>query len=224
MARLYVVGTPIGNREDLTPRAARILSSVPIILCEDTRVTHKILVGLTAVGRTISLHQHSTDEKLGAVLAQIVELGEGAYVSDAGTPNVADPGGRLVAMAHERGIEVVAIPGPSAVAAALSICGFPADHFQFLGFLPHKKGRETLFRRIAETEETVVLYESPHRLLKTLDALQAAQPLRLAAVCRELTKIHESVIRGTLTAVRQHFIDHPDEVRGEIVIIVSTIS
>ena len=218
---LYVVGTPIGNLGDVTSRIKEILSSVDVVLCEDTRVSRTLLAHIGSTARMVSLHQHSTPAQLERIVLDIVGGKTAAYISDAGTPGISDPGGKLVDVAYGHGVSVVGIPGPSAVTTALSISGFPTDSFLFLGFLPHKKGRETLFRRIAETEETVVLYESPHRLLKTLDSLLRLRLNRRIAVCRELTKMHESVIRGSVEEVQKHFLDHPDQVRGEIVLIIA---
>jgi 16S rRNA (cytidine1402-2'-O)-methyltransferase len=219
-ATLYIVGTPIGNLQDVTARTREILAQVEMVICEDTRVTAKLLIHVTVKKPLISIRQHSLDHDLDQVLAKIAGGQSAVYVTDAGMPNVADPGGRLVERAYQQGINVVSVPGPSALTAALSVSGLPADRFLFLGFLPHKKGRQTLFQRIAETAETVVLFESPHRLMKTLESLMGIIPNRTMAVCRELTKIHESVVRGTVTEVRKHYQDHADEVRGEIVIII----
>jgi 16S rRNA (cytidine1402-2'-O)-methyltransferase len=220
-ATLAVVGTPIGNLGDITERAREILSSVDLVLCEDTRVTRNLLKHIGSSVKMISIHHHSTDEAMRRVLQQVADGASAAYVSDAGTPGISDPGGKLVAMAYEMGITVLGIPGPSAVTTALSMSGFPADRFLFLGFLPHKKGRETLYQRIADAEETVVLYESPHRILRTLTSLSGMIPNKQVAVCRELTKIHESVVRGSFAEAIKHFTDHPDQVRGEVVLVIS---
>lgn len=220
MSTLYIVGTPIGNLEDFTFRAKRILQSVEAIACEDTRVTRKLLDHYDITTPTLSIHQHSDPAKLQGLLSRIIQGADIAYVTDAGMPSIADPGTQLVALAQRYNVRIEVIPGPTALTSALAVAGFPADRFRFLGFPPHKKGRQTLFRQIAETDETVVLYESPHRLLKTLDALQAVMPHRQLAVCRELTKIHETVFRGTAGAAEHHYTHHPDEVRGEIVIVI----
>lgn len=222
MGRLLVVGTPIGHRGDLSPRAREAFKSAVMILCEDTRVTRKLLVDVATTAPTRSIHHHSTAAELDRAL-DAVATGDVVYVSDAGTPGISDPGGKLVARAHARNIPVVVIPGPSALTAALSVSGFPTDRFRFLGFLPHKKGRETLYQEIVASDETIAFFESPHRLMKTLEALLRLSLNRPLAVCRELTKIHESVVRGTISDVHQHFLDHPDEVRGEIVIVISAL-
>lgn len=220
MGILFIVGTPIGNLEDITLRAKRILGEVDLVVCEDTRVTKKLLQEHGIVKNTISLHQHSTPADVDRVLDRVAQGQQVAFVTDAGMPGVADPGGKVVARAVERGLKIESVPGPTALTTAAALSGLPTDRFLFLGFLPHKKGRETLFRRIAETAETVILYESPHRLLKTLTSLVGIAGDRTVAVCRELTKIHESIVRGTGEEVLKHFQEHPDEVRGEVVIII----
>lgn len=218
--KLYVVGTPIGNLEDLTFRAKRILSTVSSIACEDTRVTKKLLDHYAITTPTVSLHHHTPPAGLDELLDRVQAGQAVAVVTDAGMPGVSDPGGKLVARAVERGMDVESVPGPSALTTAASLSGVPTDNFMFLGFLPHKKGRETLFKRIAAADETVVLYESPHRLMKTLESLAATVPGKHVVVCRELTKLHESVVRGLAGEVRQYYAEHPDEVRGEVVILV----
>lgn len=222
LGTLYVVGTPIGHLGDMTYRGVEVLQSVTVVACEDTRVTKILLKHYRITTPTTSFHQHTDQSKLNELVTSLQQGNDVALVTDAGTPGIADPGGKLVAAAVGQNIPVVTIPGPSAVAAALSISGFPADRFVFLGFLPHKKGRQTLFARIAATEETVVLYESPHRLMKTLESLEATIFDRPIAVGRELTKIHETVVRGTSADVLKHFSEHPDEVRGEVVIIIGS--
>lgn len=220
MATLYVVGTPIGNLEDFSFRAKRILETVAVIACEDTRVTKKLLSHYQITTPTISLHQHSDPAKIQSVISRVIQGEDVAYVTDAGMPAIADPGGLLVTTARENNLRIEVVPGPTALTSALAIAGFPADTFVFLGFLPHKKGRQTLFIEIAGMEQTVVLYESPHRLIKSLESLKTVIPNRQLAVCRELTKIHESVIRGNPGEVLSHFTHHPDEVRGEIVMVI----
>ncbi len=217
---LYVVGTPIGNLEDLTFRAKRVLSDVTVIACEDTRVTKKLLDHYQIATPTISIHHHTPASELDQFLDRLAGGANAAVVTDAGMPGVSDPGGKLIARATERGISIQSVPGPSALTTAVSLSGVPTDQFLFLGFLPHKKGRETLFKRIAATEEAVVLYESPHRLMKTLQSLMEVTPTKHIVVCRELTKIYESVVRGSAGEVVKYFTDHPDEVRGEVVIII----
>ncbi|MBI3572939.1 MAG: 16S rRNA (cytidine(1402)-2'-O)-methyltransferase [Candidatus Kerfeldbacteria bacterium] len=216
---LFVVGTPIGNLEDLTIRARRILGEVGLIACEDTRTTRKLVDHYGITTKLVSLHHHSTERDIDGVLAYVAE-GDVAIVTDAGMPGIADPGGKVVARAAALGLKVESVPGPAALTTAVALSGLPTDRFLFLGFLPHKKGRETLFRRIAATEETVILYESPHRLLKTLESLVKLTNSRQVVVARELTKVHESVIRGTALHVLKHFQDHLDQAKGEIVLVI----
>jgi 16S rRNA (cytidine1402-2'-O)-methyltransferase len=224
MGTLSVVATPIGNLGDITLRAVETLKNADVIACEDTRVTAKLLQRFGIEKPLVIYHARS-----GRIAATRVMqlLGEGkriALVTDAGTPGISDPGAELVAQVRERlgdDVSIEAIPGPAALTAALSITGIPCADFLFLGFLPHKKGRETLFKEMAGTKRTVVFYESPHRILKTLESLAKALPEdRVIATCRELTKIHESVIRGSAKEVLSHFHSNPEEVRGEFVVIV----
>lgn len=223
MNKFYIIGTPIGNLEDITYRAVRVLREVDLILCEDTRVT-KILLNKYEIQKpTMSYHSQSKISKLDKILEMISEGKTLALVSDAGTPTISDPGSMLVSKIRENftEIEVIAIPGPSALVSALSVSGLPASEFLFLGFLPHKKGRETLFKEISETERTVVFYESPHRILKTLDSLSKVTPDRKIVIAREITKIYEQVIFGRPEEVIKYFSLNPDKVRGEFVVMVS---
>lgn len=221
---LYVVATPIGNLEDITLRALRILKEVDLVLCEDTRVTKKLLNHYGVTTPVLSYHEHSGRAKEEKVFSALAEGSDVALVSDAGTPGISDPGGRLVAHARERfgeGVTVVAVPGPSALAAAVSVAGLPVSDFLFLGFLPHKKGRETLFKEIAASKRTVVFYESPHRLMKTLGSLAVhLASNRRIVVLKELTKIHEEAVSGTAEEVEAYFKKHSDKVRGEFVLAV----
>ncbi len=223
--KFYVVGTPIGNLEDITHRAIRILSEVDLILCEDTRVTKNLLNKYNLKTATFSYpsDNQATDTKFQNIFKQIEEGKTLALVSDAGTPTISDPGSVLVAKIKDKfpEIEIVAIPGPSAVISALSISGLPASDFVFLGFLPHKKGRETLFKEIAESERVMVFYESPHRVLKTLESLIKFVPNKKIVVARELTKIFEQTISGTPNEIFDFFTQNPDKVRGEFVFMVS---
>jgi 16S rRNA (cytidine1402-2'-O)-methyltransferase len=227
MPTLYIVATPIGNLEDVTLRAVRVLKEVDAILCEDTRVTKRLLERYGIATPTMSYHAQSTPSKVERVLALLEEGKSLALVSDAGTPTISDPGCLLVAQVRERfgdAVPVVPVPGPSAVLAALSVSGFPVSEFLFLGFLPHKKGRETLFKEIASSKRTVAFYESPHRILKTLGSLQQLlKPKRRILVSRELTKIHEENILGEPEEVFTHFVKNPDRVRGEFVVVVGGV-
>lgn len=236
MSTLSIIATPIGNLEDITLRALKVLAVADIILCEDTRVTKKLLDRHSINKKTISYHAHSKLSRVDEIIAYLKEGKNLALVSDAGTPGISDPGSELVKkVRHELvneirtgEIKIEAIPGPSALTSALSIAGVPCADFTFLGFLPHKKGRETLFKEIASSERTMVFYESPHRIIKTLESLMEhvsgnsdhAAPKKVT-VCRELTKLFEEVVQGTAKEVRDYFEEHQDKVRGEFVVIVS---
>jgi 16S rRNA (cytidine1402-2'-O)-methyltransferase len=223
MSTLYVVATPIGNLEDITLRAIRTLKEVKLILAEDTRVTKKLLMHYDISTPTMSYHANSKLAKLDRIVAMLEEGNDIALVSDAGTPAISDPGVELVAAVRRTlpDVRVITIPGPSALAAAVSIAGLPAAQFTFLGFLPHKKGRETLFKEIAEQERATVFYESPHRILKTLASLATHAPMRTIMIARELTKIYECTVYGTPAELLVYFDEHSDEVRGEFVVLVA---
>jgi 16S rRNA (cytidine1402-2'-O)-methyltransferase len=242
---LSVIGTPIGNLEDVTLRALRVLREADVILCEDTRVTKKLLARYKIAKPLLSYHEHSSIVKI----AEIVELLKGgknlALVTDAGTPGISDPGAQLVRQIRTHmesstsdvesircgEIKIEAVSGPSALTAALSVAGVPASEFVFLGFLPHKKGRETLFKEIAASERAMIFYESPHRILKTLESLKKfLSPtsrlnlevgLKRITVCRELTKIHEEVKSGSAAELLEFFNNNPEKVRGEFVVVVA---
>lgn len=224
---LFIVATPIGNLEDISLRALRVLREADMILCEDTRVTKKLLAKYEIVKPVESYHAHSEISKIEKAVALLQDGKNLALVSDAGTPAISDPGVLLVQKVRERfGNEarVVPIPGPSAVVAALSASGLPSSDFLFLGFLPHKKGRETLFKEIAASRRTVVFYESPHRITKALASLGAVlggQGARVVVVARELTKIHEEFIRGSSEEVADYFTKNPEKIRGEFVVMVA---
>ncbi len=225
--KLYIVATPIGNLEDITLRAIRVLKEVDMILCEDTRVTKRLLQKYEIDKPTMSYHAQSKLSKVEKIF-ELLEAGKNlALVSDAGTPTISDPGCMLVAQVREKfasGVEIIPIPGPSAVLSALSVSGFPSSEFLFLGFLPHKKGRETLFKEITSSKRTIVFYESPHRMEKTLASLaEHLEPERRILVSREITKIYEENVHGTLLEVVQYFLDHPDHIRGEFVVVVEGV-
>lgn len=218
---LYIVGTPIGNLQDVTQRALETLASVDVILCEDTRVTSKLLARYDIRKTLIAYHQHSKLSKTEHILAMLGEGKDIALVSDAGTPGISDPGGALVeAVVKEFGDEVtiVPIPGANGAVAALSVSGFPTDSFRFLGFPPHKKGRKTFFESIATMQETVVFYESKHRIEKALEALVVSISDRPIMVARELTKQFESLYRGTADECLKKL--KADKTLGEFVIVV----
>ncbi len=220
-ATLYVVATPLGNLGDLSPRAADLLRRVPVVAAEDTRRTRGLLSHLGASPTVLSFHAHSGERRLDAVLGILRDGRDVALVSDAGTPGVSDPGADLVAAARAADIVVIPIPGPSAVATALSAAGFPADRYLFLGFVPRKGGERTrLLTRAAEEEWSVVLFEAPTRLGTLLqDLTRLAGPERRAAVARELTKLHEEFRHGTLAELADYYSEH--EPRGEITVVVA---
>jgi 16S rRNA (cytidine1402-2'-O)-methyltransferase len=230
MSTLSVVATPIGNLEDITLRAVRVLLEADLILCEDTRVTAHLLShhGIVAKGRLASFpsNERAQGEVSGGAKKALDVLTSGghvALVSDAGTPGISDPGGTFVSLVRERvpEVKIEAIPGASALAAAVSIAGVPAPSFTFYGFLPHKKGRETLFREIANSDRASVFYESPHRIEKALAALAEFAPDRQIALCRELTKVFEEVARGTAAELLAAIEADPNKGRGEFVAVVA---
>lgn len=225
MGTLSVVATPIGNLGDITIRALDTLKAADVIACEDTRVTAKLLAHYEIQKPLLIFHAQSGKHATTRILQLLGEGKHVALVTDAGTPGVSDPGNELVRAVRDalrEDVTVEAIPGPAALTAALSIAGMPTHEFTFLGFLPHKKGRQTLFREIAEAERAMVFYESPHRIEKALQSLtEVLAPERKVSTLRELTKMYESVVEGTATEVQQHFVDYPDQVRGEFVVIVA---
>jgi len=224
MSTLYVVATPIGNLSDLSERAKATLSSVHTILCEDTRVTGKLLHVMEIDTPMMSYHQHSGQDKMKKVIELLEEGKDLALVTDAGTPAISDPGGRLVEqlVAHfGDDLTITPIPGPSAVIAALSVSGFPADEFIFLGFPPHKKGRQTFFDRVAALESTTVFYESTHRIMKTMAEIDKRMPERRVMVGRELTKMHETIYRGTASEVTAAL--ESTSIKGEFVIVIRSV-
>lgn len=221
---LYVVGTPIGNLEDITLRALRVLKEVDVILCEDTRVTKRLLEKYEiADKKLIPYNERASGINADKVIALLEEGKSIALVSDAGTPGISDPGAILVQKVREAlpEVKIESIPGPSALTTALSIAGVPTHEFVFLGFLPHKKGRETLFKEIAQSELAMIFYESPHRILKALESLQKFASNKKVTIARELTKIHEQIISGTATELLSYLKTNPEKVRGEFVVLVS---
>lgn len=219
MSKLYIVPTPIGNLKDITLRAIEVLKEVDLILAEDTRKTGILLKHFEISTKLQSHHQHNEHKTLGQVAGKIESGTVTALVTDAGTPAISDPGFLLVRECIRREIPVECLPGPTAFIPALVMSGLPTDRFFFAGFLPHKKGRKSRLESLAELDQTVVLYESPFRLVKTLQQLaEHLGPERQASVSREISKLHEETLRGTLTELAAHFNDQPP--RGEIVIIV----
>jgi 16S rRNA (cytidine1402-2'-O)-methyltransferase len=220
--RLFVVATPIGNLGDATPRSIEVLKSVDAIAAEDTRRTRKLLVHFGITTRLFSYHDHNEERASREVVKRIEEGEDIALVSDAGTPLVADPGYRLVASCADRGIEVIAVPGPSAVVAALSIAGLPPQPFYFAGYLPRKSGqRRTRLASLADLHCTVIYYESPHRIAAALKDMHEVLGDRKAVVARELTKVHEEVLRGTLGELSA--VADARNLKGEIVVVVAAV-
>lgn len=219
MAVLYVVATPIGNLEDITLRALRTLREVDVIYAEDTRVISKLLAKYKIQK---PLHRLDASKELVRV-DEIVERLQGgeniAYVSDAGTPGISDPGAKLVAGVRSAGCKIVAIPGVSSLTAALSISGISADKFLFLGFLPHKKGRQTSLKGIALEERPVVLFESPHRILKLLKEIETYAPGKSVTLARELTKMFEEVLTGSPKKLHEQ-LEKSNTARGEFVVAI----
>lgn len=224
MSNFYVIATPIGNMEDITLRAIRILGEVDLILCEDTRMTQKILNKYEIKKATMSYHAQSKIGKTDKIFELLEEGKNIALVSDAGTPGISDPGALLVSQIKERfndSVKIIPVPGATALISALSSCGLPIHEFTFLGFLPHKKGRETLFKEIAEAKRTMVFYESTHRILKTLESLDKFAPNKKVCVAREITKIYEEFKTGSAKDILEFFTKNPTKVKGEFVVIVA---
>jgi 16S rRNA (cytidine1402-2'-O)-methyltransferase len=215
-----VIATPLGNLGDLSPRAAEVLRTVDTVAAEDTRRSRVLLEHIEARPKLMSFHAHSADSRLRALLEQLTAGKAVALLCDAGTPTISDPGASLVRGARSLGVKVIAVPGPTAVAAALSVSGFPADRFTFLGFLPRRGAeRRRMLSMIAESPWTVVLFESAARLPQLLcDLSEACGEEREAAVARELTKVHEDVRTGTLTSLRDHYDE--ESPRGEVTVLV----
>ena len=217
--KLYIVATPIGNMGDITIRALETLKSVDFILCEDTRVAKKLLDRYEISKLTISYHHHSDAKKVNEIKKMINDGKNLALVTDAGTPGISDPGNLLIAeLCKNNPPEIVPIPGACAAVASLSVSGFPTDKFVFMGFPPHKNKRQKYFKEVAECDETVVFYESGHRIIKCLNDLKAVlKPVRQILVGREITKMFETFYRGTIDEIIQNMKDE----RGEFVIVIN---
>lgn len=225
MPNLYIVATPIGNLEDITLRALRILREVDFVLAEDTRVTKKLLDRYEIDTPLISYHHHSDERKMREIGAMLGKGKNLALVTDAGTPGISDPGNKLIeylaGAIHEsslRDIQIVPIPGPSALTAMLSVSGFPTDNFVFLGFPPHKKGRQKYFKEVLEQDKTVAFYESCYRIVKALEYLQEIGLDREVMVGKELTKQFESFYRGNISEVLEQVKN--STVKGEYVVVI----
>lgn len=221
--KLSVVATPIGNLEDMTFRAIRTLREAHVIYCEDTRVTAKLLARYEIKAPLRRLDANIEKTRAKEVVDRLMVGERVVYVTDAGTPGISDPGSRLIAAVRQAlgdSFPIEAIPGPSALTTALSVAGIRTDQFLFLGFLPHKKGRQTALKRIAQTKEAVVLYESTHRILKLLQELAGAIGDRQIVVARELTKKFEEVQVGTAAHIHEFFKQYPEHTKGEFVVII----
>ncbi len=220
---LYIVPTPIGNLEDMTLRAIRILKEVDVVLCEDTSVTQRLFKEYGIETKTSVFYAQTGIKNIERILEQLEGGAKVALVSDAGTPTISDPGVLLVDRVRSElpEIQVIALPGASALTTALSASGISSSTFTFYGFMPHKKGRETLFKTIAQSDTTSVFYESVHRIEKTLESLASVlDDARKVVIARELTKFHEEIIRATAKEVSEHFKANKDHLRGEFVVIV----
>jgi len=221
---LFIVATPIGNLKDMSERAKTTLASVHTVLCEDTRVTCKLFETIGSKPKLLSFHQHSDDTKTNAVIKLLEQGNDLALVTDAGTPGISDPGGKLIETLVKHfgsDITITPIPGPSAVITALSVSGFPTDEFVFLGFPPNKKGRQKFFDRLSTFDSTIVFYESTHRILKTLEEINARLSDRQLVVCRELTKMFETIYRGTASEVTEKL--KTSSIKGEFVIVIRNV-
>lgn len=223
---LYIVATPIGNLEDITLRALRVLAEVDCILCEDTRTTGVLLSYYKIKNKLKSYHANSTKSKESEIIKMLKEGQNIALVSDAGTPTISDPGVMLVAEVYEHfghDAHVVSVPGASAFVSALSISGVSSASFVYLGFLPHKKGRETLFKEIQESKRPCVFYESTHRMMKTLESLHKYSPIFRVTCAREITKKFEQVVKGTPSELLAYFKENKEKQKGEFVFIVEPL-
>lgn len=219
--RLFVVATPLGNLQDLSPRAVATLRAVALVACEDTRRTRPLLRGHGITTPTTSFFEHNERFKGEAILAALREGKDVALVSDAGTPGISDPGFRLVREAREEGLTVLPVPGPSAVVTALSVSGLPTDRFLFVGFLPSRsRARRVAIEELRDVRATLVLYESPQRVVACLSDLVEGLGDRRAFLCREATKLHEEYRGGCLSEIRDA-LESRDAVRGEIVLVVA---
>lgn len=220
---LYIVSTPIGNLEDITLRAIRVLKEVDLVLCEDTSVTQRLFKEYDITTKTSVFYAQTGVKNIEKIMQMLEDGKQIALVSDAGTPTISDPGVLLVDKVRNElpDVKVISLPGASALVTALSASGVSSANFTFYGFLPHKKGRETLFKTITESEMTSVFYESVHRIEKTLESLvKYLDDKRKIVIARELTKMHEEVVRGTTQEIKSYFENNKDHIRGEFVVIV----
>ena len=216
--KLFVVATPIGNLADFTFRGVETLKSVDCIFAEDTRTSKKLMTHYEIDTKLYSYHDHSSDKDIARVVSVLNKNKDVALISDAGTPTISDPGYSLMRACIDEGIDIIPIPGASALTAAISVSGLPSDAFTFIGFLPAKKGRQKKISFLKDLENTIVLFESPHRLIKTLNQLKEALGERPVVVGRELTKLYEEIIRGNFSSTIDFF--GSKKIKGEIVIMI----
>ncbi len=229
--KLFIVATPIGNLEDVTLRALRVLKEADLILCEDTRVAKKLLDRYEIKKPLLSYHHHSKLSRVEKIIEHLENGKNLALVSDAGTPGISDPGNKLIQELLDQkvrpsatlrsNLRIIPIPGASAVTAIASVAGVNMDKFCFLGFPPHKKGREKFFREVAEAKYPAIYFESPHRVLKNLELLEKLKPSAKLIVGRELTKMFEEIKRGNISTIRKYYESNEDKVKGEFVIIIN---
>jgi len=227
MGILYIVATPLGNLKDITFRAVETLKGADLVVCEDTRQTIKLLNHYQIAKPLVSYFQHSKLSKIEYLFEQLA-LGKNlALVTDAGTPGISDPGNKLIEqlliLANDKLLKIISIPGPCAAIAALSVSGFMTDKFIFMGFPPHKKGRETFFKKIAAAEETVVFYESSHRIQKAMEQIKNLMPEAKIMVGRELTKMFETTYRGSAEEILKTLNSDKNNLKGEFVVVVNKI-
>ena len=215
---LFVVGTPIGNLEDITLRAISTLQNVDLILAEDTRNSKKLLSAHNIDTKMMSYHEHSNEKETKRIISLLLDGKNLALISDAGTPTISDPGYGLIRDCIKKEIKIIPIPGASAITTAMSVSGLPSDSFTFFGFLPQKKGRIKKIKELLKVDNTIILFESPFRLEKTLNQLKEYLGNRSVVVGRELTKLYEEIIRGNLEDVIKYF--SKSNVKGEIVIMI----
>ncbi|MBN1302756.1 MAG: 16S rRNA (cytidine(1402)-2'-O)-methyltransferase [Melioribacteraceae bacterium] len=219
---LYVVATPIGNLNDITFRAVEILKEVDFIVCEDTRITSRLLQKLGIKKELLTLNARNEESRIKLILNKILSGHKCALVSDAGTPCISDPGVRLINASHKNNITVSSVPGPNAAIAALSIAGIPTDSFLFEGFLPQKKGRQKLLKELSLTDKTIILYESTYRIEKLLNELNEFMQDRFVVICRELTKMYEEIVRGYPPELVKGLADM--NLKGEFVVCIAPVS
>ena len=225
--KLYIVATPIGNLKDITSRAVETLQAVDLIVCEDTRTSRKLLYSYAVKTSTMSFYQNIRSggattpvPKTEQILRELQYGKNVALITDAGTPGISDPGNQLVAAAVKEGIVIIPIPGASSITTLISVAGIDMTRFAFLGFPPHKKGRETFFKEVVAFNFPVIYLESPHRLMKNLELLMTLSPDKNVILGRELTKMFEEIVRGPVSEVLEYFQKNSDKIKGEFVIIV----